>query len=623
LALAFSFTILFNGVERGVRDSYDAYFEALNKANGYAFSLVPDNEIVGLTDFGDAAQDVTDSFNAYLDENSEVLVGNSDDVAYSFVSGGVEHVLDENTRPDPLSEYKLRLIDINNTFKYSYEDLFIADSHYPYEADEMAVTTKFYRDYLMLDDGIINLGEYIDTRIEIPIYNFDTKLGIYNIEEYLNTLIELEDGSIVPEDPLINYTIPPLKVRYLNINIPDYCYNYDEINEFYQDRCDEVIEDEKYSRYFNSIEEYQQYIDEFKEQVNKIDPEYFDILYRSSAIYYLVDEKEATGYVHPSGQQYIERVYRAAYNAATSSGLTYFKEGIFKELSETKTMIITAIIENDNESIIYMGNTTYDSLFKTSTTVSNVKGYYSINLDGGINREITPFDVAITSFANPLEGVKSEYKEDYSIIRKEFIEAGETCSIYDLDNVINKNTEFDKVELLGDVFTITDYSSCKVNTESYHYLNSIRLLFGVFFNVLMIISILFFHILLQVILGERISEIGIYRSVGSTSKDIKVLFFIEIIFEIVLATIMSIFMIYFANNLINSVFSSAINQGSGVINFAGMKLAMGDSSEITNISFFNLAFYVVIVFVILGFLSNRSVSKLANTKPIDILREVD
>ena len=139
----------------------------------------------------------------------------------------------------------------------------------------------------------------------------------------------------------------------------------------------------------------------------------------------------------------------------------------------------------------------------------------------------------------------------------------------------------------------------------------------------MIISILFFHILLQVILGERISEIGIYRSVGSTSKDIKVLFFIEIIFEIVLATIMSIFMIYFANNLINSVFSSAINQGSGVINFAGMKLAMGDSSEITNISFFNLAFYVVIVFVILGFLSNRSVSKLANTKPIDILREVD
>jgi len=623
LALAFSFTILFNGVERGVRDSYDAYFEALNKANGYAFSLVPDNEIVGLTDFGDAAQDVTDSFNAYLDENSEVLVGNSDDVAYSFVSGGVEHVLDENTRPDPLSEYKLRLIDINNTFKYSYEDLFIADSHYPYEADEMAVTTKFYRDYLMLDDGIINLGEYIDTRIEIPIYNFDTKLGIYNIEEYLNTLIELEDGSIVPEDPLINYTIPPLKVRYLNINIPDYCYNYDEINEFYQDRCDEVIEDEKYSRYFNSIEEYQQYIDEFKEQVNKIDPEYFDILYRSSAIYYLVDEKEATGYVHPSGQQYVERVYRAAYNAATSSGLTYFKEGIFKELSETKTMIITAIIENDNESIIYMGNTTYDSLFKTSTTVSNVKGYYSINLDGGINREITPFDVAITSFANPLEGVKSEYKEDYSIIRKEFIEAGETCSIYDLDNVINKNTEFDKVELLGDVFTITDYSSCKVNTESYHYLNSIRLLFGVFFNVLMIISILFFHILLQVILGERISEIGIYRSVGSTSKDIKVLFFIEIIFEIVLATIMSIFMIYFANNLINSVFSSAINQGSGVINFAGMKLAMGDSSEITNISFFNLAFYVVIVFVILGFLSNRSVSKLANTKPIDILREVD
>ncbi len=139
----------------------------------------------------------------------------------------------------------------------------------------------------------------------------------------------------------------------------------------------------------------------------------------------------------------------------------------------------------------------------------------------------------------------------------------------------------------------------------------------------MFISIVFFNILLQVILSERIGEIGVYRSVGSTSKDIKVLFFMEIIFEIVLASALSIFIIYYANEVINAVFLNIINQGSGVINFAGMKLSIGDSSTITNISFFNLLFYIVVVFVLLGFLSNRNVTKLANTKPIDILREVD
>ena len=623
LALAFSFTILFNGVERGVRDSYDAYFEALNKSNGYAFSLVPEDDIVGLTEYGDASDELFDAFNIYLDTNSEVIIGNSTDVAYSFGSGGVEHVRDENTRPDPLGEYKLRLIDVNNSFKYSYDDLFIGDSRYPYEFNEMVVTTKFYRDYLQLDDGIVNLSAFIDTSVDIPIYSLDTKVGIYNIKEYLNSLVELDDGTIEVENPLVEYEVEPLKVRYLFINIPQYCYHYEELNDFYQDRCDQIIEDEQYARIFESIDEYIEYVDDFKDQVNNIDPDYFDILFRSSAIFYVVDEQEnVDGFVAPFGQRYIERVFRSVYEEAESNGVTYFREGIFRELTDTKTMLITGIIENDNESIIYMDFESYNKLFVTSPSVDTVEGYYSVNLDSGIKNDITPYDVAVLSFALPLEEISTDYKREYQVIRKEIIEAGEVCSTYDLDNVINQNTDFDKVQILGDVFQITDYSSCKVNTESYHYLNSIRVLFGVFFNVLMLICILFFHILLQVILGERISEIGIYRSVGSTSKDIKILFFIEILIEVVLATVMSVFMIYFANQVINAAFSSAINQGSGVVTFAGMKLSM-TTGEITNISFFNLAFYVVIVFVLLGFLSNRSVSKLANTKPIDILREVD
>lgn len=625
LALAFSFTILFNGIERGISDAYDAYFEALNKTNSYAFSFVPENEVVGLNDYLNASDNLLDSYQSYFyNDISEIIAGNSIDVALNLErenGAGVVRVTNIPTRPDLLSEYKLRLIDVADVENYSFDDLFIDESLYPYNFDEIMVTSKFYRDYFQLSDDVVSLNSFVGTTMNVPLYSFSIKEGIYNVEEYLNILVELGNGSIVQDNPL--YT-DVSDVRFLNINIPEYCYHYDEINNFYQDRCDQIIDDEKYSRYFNSIDEYIVYIDGFREQVNNIDPDYFDILFRSGAIYYVIDENEIDGYTPPFGQYYIERVYRALYEEASSgSGLAYFEDGVFKEQSSSKEMLITGIIENDNEAIIYMDFETYNKLFSSTPAVEILTGYYSINLASGIKKDYLPVDIALEYFAYPLNSVSSSVQNDYKIIRKEYIEQGEVCSIFDMDNVINSNAEFEEVGLLGDVFTITDYSSCKINTESYHYLTSIRILFGVFFNVLMFISIVFFNILLQVILSERIGEIGVYRSVGSTSKDIKVLFFMEIIFEIVLASILSIVIIYYANGLINAVFLDIIDQGSGVINFAGMKLSIGDSASITNISFFNLLFYIIVVFVLLGFLSNRNVTKLANTKPIDILREVD
>lgn len=628
LALAFSFTILFNGVERGISGAYDAYYEALNKTNSYAFSFVPNDEIVSRDDFNDASENLLDSFQSYFyDDSSEIIMGYSTDVAYSLESNGVERVLNIPTRPDLLSEFKLRLIDVAEAEDYSYSDLFIGDSKYPYEFDEIMVTSKFYREYKELSDDIVNLNSFIGTELSLPTYNFNLMTGIYNTKEYLNLLIEMDDGTIIDQDNiLLDYPLyegETLKVRYLNINLPEYCYYYEDINEYYQYICDQTIDDEKYSRYFESVDEYIDYLIDFRDQVNNIDPDYFDILFRSGAIYYVIDENEVEGYEPPGEEYYIERVYRALYEEAENDGLTYFKEGVFKEQLIQKDMIVTGIIENDNEAIIYMDFETYNKLFTANPGVEILNGYYSINLESGIKEDYDPEQIALEYFAYPLNGVSNQYQEDYQIIRKEYIEQGEVCSTYPIDNTKNDNTDFDNIRLLGDVFTITDYSSCKVNTESYHYLQSIRILFGVFFNVLMFISIIFFNILLQVILSERISEIGVYRSVGSTSKDIKYLFFIEILFEIILATVMSIIIIYFANQVVNALFLTAINQGSGVITFAGMKLSIGTSSSITKISMFNLAFYVVVVFALIGFLSNRNVSKLANTKPIDILREVD
>ncbi len=307
LALAFSFTILFNGIERGITNSYDAYFEALNKANSYAFSFVPENDVVGLDDYIDASTNLLESYQSIFDrELHEIVVGNSVDVAFSLERGGVEKVTNIPSRPDLLSEYKLRLIHVGSVEDYTFDDLFIDDSLYPYNFDELMVTSKFYREYFQLSDDVVSLNSFIRTTMHVPLYEFGIELGIYNVEEYLNVLIELEDGSIVWDDPSIERTEETSKVRFLDINLPQYCYNFDDINEFYQDRCDQIIKDEKFSRYFESIDEYIEYIDGFKEQVNNIDPDYFDILFRSGAIYYVIDENEIDEYIHPLGENYIE-----------------------------------------------------------------------------------------------------------------------------------------------------------------------------------------------------------------------------------------------------------------------------------------------------------------------------
>ena len=622
LALAFSFTILFTGIESGISSSYDAYYEALNKANSYAFSLVPIEQAITASDFEQATEDLKSEFDSiYGDIDSEVILGLSPDVAISQASGGAELVTGHLTNPDLLGQYKVRLFDVTNIEKYSYNDLFIGDSVYPENLDELMVTTKFFRDYFMLSDDIANLTNYVNETIMIPEYTFRIEEGIYGVSDYLDELVELENGTIVEDNPLI--TGEKVEVRYLNLTLPLYCSNYDNLNDYYQRVCTDTIRDEKYSRYFDSIEEYLNYMDEFKSNIDEIDPDFFDVLFRSNAIYYLVDEKDL--YLNPGEPRYIERVYRSVYNEANSiNGTAFFADGVFRSQDTFKEMTITGLIENENEAIMYFDVKTYNGLFNAEAGVTNLDGYFSVNLEGGIDRRNEPYDVAYDNFAAPLNDFERQngYSDDFRIIRKENIEQGEVCAIYSVDNVLNTETDFDEVIVAGDVFTIADYSGCKVNSDANHYLNSISILFGVFFNVLMFISIVFFNILLQVILSERISEIGIYRSVGSTSKDIKMLFFIEIIFEVILATVMSIGIIYYANNIINEVFIQIINQGSGVITFAGMKLSIGGEG-ITDISFFNLAFYIVIVFVLLGILSNRNVSKLANTKPIDILREVE
>jgi putative ABC transport system permease protein len=634
LALAFAFVILFNGIQRGVTDAYDAYYEALNKGNTYSFTVESIEDITTREAYLNAVEEINTAYeNTFYNSDSSILMSSSTSMAYSLVSGGVERVGTLNTRPDLLSETKLRLLDVTKSEDYSYQDLFLAGSGYPYDFNELMVTSKFVRDYYSIPSNIIDLDDYIGETIQLPIYTFDIYEGIYNVDEFLLNAVELEDGSVVIDDSITILPAPielpdeeigPSKIRYLDMNMPYYCYDYDELDTYYQNVCDTLIEDDRNTKYFNTIEEYIEYMNRFKEQVNVISPDYFDILRRSNAIFYMVDENEQLpSYEPPGGEYYITRVYRALYDDALSDGLTYFEEGIFTSLESTKTFYISAIIENTQESIIHMDYKTYETLFDSVYEVEVLPGYITVHLENGIQPDLEPIDVASIYFATPLNNVSTIVMQDFQITRQEYIEQGDVCAIYNVDNILVENPELEEVDLLGDVFTITDYSGCKVDTQSYQYLNSIKVLFGVFFNTLMIISIVFFNILLQVMLKERIGEIGIYRSVGSTSKDIKRLFYIEIVVIVLISGVIASGMIYGINELLNQLFVASLGSGSGVIRFAGMTLSISDSGSITNISFFNLAFYIVVVLGLLTVLSNRNVSRVAETKPIDILREGD
>jgi len=620
LALAFSFVILFSGLQRGVTESYDAYYEALNKANGYAFSLIPNSTYISSNEYEKGLQDVRDSFNAHFkNQDSNFLVGNSSDIAYSYETNLIEHVNTDHSGYDLFEEYKLRLIDINQIKQYNFQDLFLKNSTYPYGRDEVMVSSKFIYDYFELSDDVVSIQEYLGNTISLPIYDFDVKEGIFGVEEYLLELGELQDGTIVERSNLED----ALPIRFLKLKVPLYCYNYDLSDELVQRRCDSWYINANVSTYFKNNDEFITYISDFKEKVNKINPEYFEILYRSNHIYLLIDELEASGYVHPSGISYIERVYRKIYNEAQMDGIVYMQKAIFKSQSRSKDMYISSIIDNENEAVVYLGIESYNDLFETTLAVDNVEGYFSVNIDNGIKEDVEPYDVAQNTFIIPLSSVTRDVKNNYSVIRKEAIERVDACATYVIDGRVTEQFNLEEISMMKDVFTILDYSNCKYDSSGYQYLSSIRILFGVFFNTIMLISVIFFHILLQVILRERIPEVAIYRSVGSTKQDIKKLFLIEILIEILIAVIFSFIFIYVLRDFFNLSFFAMLQQDSGIINLAGLKLAIGENNQILRISLFDLFVYIAFVLISLGVLSNRNIKKLTNINPIDIFREAE
>jgi ABC-type antimicrobial peptide transport system permease subunit len=138
----------------------------------------------------------------------------------------------------------------------------------------------------------------------------------------------------------------------------------------------------------------------------------------------------------------------------------------------------------------------------------------------------------------------------------------------------------------------------------------------------MIASVIFYSMLIKVIFKARINEIGVFRSVGSTIKDIKKLFFYEVIYIFTTATVLTIVLLTLVVTGINGLFLRFAELNSRVISFANVHLLISENLSIVNISYINLAFQIIIVVSLILYISNRNITKVVNTNPIDILREV-
>ncbi|MDF2699856.1 MAG: ATP-binding cassette protein [Haloplasmataceae bacterium] len=567
LALAFSFSIIFNGLDRGVRTSYNNYYDTLDVTYSNAFSVTTNSGKVIDRDFINS----NNRINSTLTNNKiDIILGYSKDVA--IFEEMATRVINENKYTDIVSEGKLRLID-DNFNQYEHEKLFISNSKYPSNNRTIMVTSKFVRSYFDLE-ATDNLASYVGKPFELSNYEFEIKDELKNIVLNLHKITETESGSIEYEgtgNPLI----------YSELNVPQYCYYQETLDDYYYNKCEQVFTNHNI---FAEYSEYSEYMDNFRSIVNLIDPNYFDLLERSNGIYHFDDLND------------INQVYNIIYSNQE------IKPEAFVSASEKVKFTISGIIDNEEETIMYMTQENHNDLFNTpNKNISLVNGYYTISSK---DKDVFLFDKLI-----------SYGDKNIALVSNDIVESG-TCEVEVISDYKTKDNS-----IFQDIFYYQNYLTCGAENAASSYLNMLNILFSTFFNLLMVASIIFYSMLIKVIFKARINEIGVFRSVGSTIKDIKRLFFYEVLFIFVNAIILSVAIILLLNQFAGTLFSSLLNIESNVVSIANINFLLTNAT-IVDISFVNLMVQVVIVGSIILYYSNRSISKIVNTNPIDILREV-
>ena len=595
LALAFSFSVIFNGLDRGVRDSYYSYYDTLDITDSNSFSVVSRDDIMDLETFNKLNESVLENINDEKSE-AEIVTGYSKDVIgllYGY-NTTANRIRDFNIYPDILRDTKIRLTSTDFD-KYAYEDLFVRNSQLPLKPYTLMVTSKFIKEYYHLDK-IKTIDSYIGKEIEVPKYKLITENLIPGVREFLNNSYE-KDGEFYYSATEVENGV---NIRFMDINVPYYCYNRDSLNSYYEQKCELQI---KNNQLFTNYDAYITYMDTLKEQINNSN--FYNLLLHSDALFYIN---------HVNDPNYIGKVYRYIFNYPLyleNPGLMNSIIGYFLEKSETVNFKITGILDNDFEAIIYLTNENYNSLFslQNGNMFEFIPAAHTIHyLDSERDRDTSVFEI--------LTYHSYEY-QDIELINYDKVENSTTCTPKAIINA-----KEDKDSILDSVFYVNDYKTCGGSNSASSYLNMTNNLFSLFFNILMIASVIFYSMLIKVIFKARINEIGVFRSVGSTIKDIKKLFFYEVIYIFTTATVLTIVLLTLVVTGINGLFLRFAELNSRVISFANVHLLISENLSIVNISYINLAFQIIIVVSLILYISNRNITKVVNTNPIDILREV-
>lgn len=582
LALAFSFSIIFNGLDRGVRDSYFNFYETLDKTDSNSFSIITNN-LMSASEF--------DNYNTLIETNLEeheagndIVKGYSRDViGYNKLIFNIEKI---NLYPDLLDNIKLRLLTTKFD-KYSHDELFIYNSEVPLSPNTLMATSRFIKEYYNLD-SYKDVDKYLNQTIELPKYSVYRHEKLNGIRDLLNKSYEVGDyfDNDDVENPDMTY------ISYLDLNVPYYCYEKETLGENDLSYCKSIFNSHQL---FSSYEDYIDYMDYFKAQIES--DEYYEILKHSDAIFY---------FNNTTDPNYIKKIYSYIYNELYYS--YYITDAFYLDTQEKTKFKITAIIDNEYESLVYMTDSNYNRMFKNDSSIDYVSSFYTINyLDSERDRKTNSFKRL---------GYYSHELRKISLINHDKVETN-ACSVE-----VVTDAKTGENSILKSIFYINDYLNCGQSSTTSSYLNMTNNLFSLFFNILMIASVVFYSMLIRVIFKARINEIGVFRSVGSTIKDIKRLFFYEVLYIFTTASILSFAILYFIVKFINGLFIQFTSLTSRVISFSNIHLLLNENISIVNISYINLIVQIVIVVSLILYLSNRNISKVVNTNPIDILREV-
>lgn len=608
LAVAFSFTIIFNGVYVSLMDGEYDYYNALNSISTTNFYVGLNNDSSSSSEYTRLLDELESNLNKYyLNTNSKYINTYNSNLIKNDLDNLIYKVKSSNSDLE-LNEY-FNINIMSDDVDYKFDDLKYKVSN----KSGITVTSEFMQRYFGISER--DIEEYMDSQIMLPIINYKKLYGIQDSNLIINNLFERESGEIISSNNVVQGE--KLKtIRYAKFDIDPFCYVGKSLNEFSISICNDQANN---SKQFDSLDEYYEYMINFEEAINSAlsnsnlsyNENIFELLVRSDALYYLVDLRENEDFTPYNGIPYRERVYEEFFNVVNQESLIV--ESIYKDIDEYRAFEIKDVVYSSNPSL-YLALNEYEDLLEEEEGLSLVKGYFSVALNEDLNESNSPELAVQNKILAPIAELSSFYTNNYNINSNNLWPNTTSCSTVIVDGYKNEMGIGSDAAIIGNDLVINEYSKCLYSSE----LGNIGVIYAVIANLLVFSAIVFFLILMKIRISNRISEIGVFRSIGFRKEEVKNLFFLEIVFMMILSTILAFIITYTLYFLANTVLLERFTGDFSVISVLGQSFVI--SGSIVRINIINLFVYSVIVLSVISFYSLKTINRVTRIKPVDIMR---